>query len=147
MWWKIKKRHFTPASSSNLRGDLFWGKFHEQQHALGHSHEWIGYNWRSDIWLLMFLWWLVFFFTSVAIGLYGKPKLHFDICATGITQMINNPELYIESLSDMSWEHYIQEMSKGGTWCDNLNLIVQGVCNALNFIYHSYYWCQSRFSW
>ena len=30
--------------------------------------------------------------------------------------MVNNPELYIESLSDMSWEHYIQEMSKGGTW-------------------------------
>ena len=28
--------------------------------------------------------------------------------------MINNPELYIESFSDMSWEHYIQEMSKGG---------------------------------
>ena len=29
------------------------------------------------------------FITSVALGLYGKPKLHFDICAAGITQMIN----------------------------------------------------------
>ena len=38
-------------------------------------------------------------FASVLHGIYSKPELHFDI------QMTNNPELYIESLSDMSWEH------------------------------------------
>ena len=48
--------------------------------------------------------------------------------------MINNPELYIESFSDMSWEHYVQEMSKRGTWCDNS--FVQGVCSALDCTIH-----------
>ena len=70
------------------------------------------------------------FFASVAHALYGKPELHFEIRSAGITHMINNPELYIESLSNMPWQHYIHEMSKSGTWCDNL--IIQGVCNALN---------------
>ncbi len=48
--------------------------------------------------------------------------------------MINNPELYIESLANVSWDHYIQEMSKQGTWCDNV--IIQAVANALSCIIH-----------
>ena len=50
------------------------------------------------------------FFVSVAHALYGKPELHFEIRTAGITHMIDNPELYIESLFDMSWEYYIHEM-------------------------------------
>ena len=48
--------------------------------------------------------------------------------------MINHPELYIESIANESWEHYIQEMSKQGTWCDNI--IIQAVANALSCTIH-----------
>ena len=63
-------------------------------------------------------------------GLYSNADLHFHIHNAGITHMINNPELYIESLANVSWDHYIHEMSKQGTWCDNV--IIQAVANALS---------------
>jgi hypothetical protein len=46
---------------------------------------------------------------------------------------MHNPELYIESLANISWEHYIEEMSQPGTWCDN---IIQAVANALSCTIH-----------
>ena len=49
--------------------------------------------------------------------------------------MMNNPELYIESLANESREHYIEEMSKQGTWCDNV--IIQAVANALCCTIHT----------
>ena len=74
------------------------------------------------------------FFASMGHGLYNNADLHFHIRNVGITHMINNPELYIESLANVSWDHYIQEMSKQGTWCDNV--IIQAVANALSCIIH-----------
>ena len=70
------------------------------------------------------------FFASMGDGLYSNADLHFHIRNAGITHMINNPELYIESLANVSWDHHIHEMSKQGTWCDNV--IIQAVANALS---------------
>lgn len=39
------------------------------------------------------------FFASMGHGLYSNTDLHFQIRTAGITHMINNPELYIESLA------------------------------------------------
>ena len=75
------------------------------------------------------------FFASMGHGLYSNADLHFHIRNAGITHMINNPELYIESLANVSWDHYIHEMSKQETWCDNV--IIQAVANALSCIIHT----------
>ena len=66
----------------------------------------------------------------MAHALYSDRGLHFQIRTTGIAHMSNNPELYIESLSGVSWQQYIQEMSQQGTWCDNV--IIQAVSNVLD---------------
>ena len=42
------------------------------------------------------------FFSSVAHGIYSNANLHLQIRYAGIAHMKNNPELYIESLSDVS---------------------------------------------
>lgn len=42
-------------------------------------------------------------------SLYSNADLHVQIRSAGITHMINHPELYIESVANESWEHYIQE--------------------------------------
>ena len=42
----------------------------------------------------------------------------------------DHPEIFIHSLTDETWENYINRMSTLGTWCDNL--IIQVVANALN---------------
>ena len=68
------------------------------------------------------------FFASLGHALYKNPDCHFHIHNAGITHLMHNPELYIESLADISWENYIGEMSKPGTWCDNI--IIQAVANA-----------------
>ena len=52
----------------------------------------------------------------------------------GISHLHNHPELYIEIISDDSWENYIRQMSLLGTWCDHL--IIQAVANALNCVIH-----------
>ncbi|RMX56880.1 hypothetical protein pdam_00023329 [Pocillopora damicornis] len=70
------------------------------------------------------------FFASMGHSLYSNADLHVQIRSAGITHMINHLELYIESVAYESREHYIQEMSKQGTWCDNI--IIQAVANALS---------------
>ena len=69
------------------------------------------------------------FFASMGHALYNNSNSHFEIRMAGITHMINNPSLYVENIVHMSWDRYIQEMSKAGTWCDNI--IIQAVANAL----------------
>ena len=75
----------------------------------------------------------------------------------GISHLHNHPELYIESISDDSWENYIRQMSLPGTWCDHL--IIQAVANALNCVIHiidsnanrphsySQYWTGTSLQW
>ena len=74
------------------------------------------------------------FFKSVSHQLYGTAEFHFQIRMTGIAHLNNHPEFYIESVSDNTWKNYIQQMSKPGTWCDNI--IIQAVSNAFNCIIH-----------
>ncbi|CAH3185622.1 unnamed protein product [Porites lobata] len=52
----------------------------------------------------------------------------------GIGHLQSYPELYIESISNDHWNNYIQQMSKQGTWCDNI--IMQAVANAYNCVIH-----------
>ena len=52
----------------------------------------------------------------------------------GIDDMNSFPELYIETFSGNSWNHYIEEMSRPQTWCDNI--IIQAVANSYNCIIH-----------
>ena len=74
------------------------------------------------------------FFKSVSHQLYGNADQHVEIRMAGISHLHNHPELYIESISDDSWENYIRQMSLPGTWCDHL--IIQAVANALNCVIH-----------
>ena len=73
-------------------------------------------------------------FKSVSHQLYGTPELHFQIRMAGIRHLNNNPQLYIESISNNCWENYIQQMSTPGAWCDNI--IIQAVANAYNCVIH-----------
>ena len=74
------------------------------------------------------------FFKSVSHQLYGTADLHVEVRMAGITHLHNYPELYIESISDDTWENYIKQMSIPGTWCDHL--IIQAVANAFNCVIH-----------
>ena len=60
------------------------------------------------------------FFKSVSHQLYRTADLHLEIRMAGIGHLQNYPELYIESISNDHWNNYIQQMSKQGTWCDNI---------------------------
>ena len=44
--------------------------------------------------------------------------------------MRENPERFIESNTDYSWDQYLNTMSIQGTWCDGL--IIQAVADQLN---------------
>ena len=43
------------------------------------------------------------FFRAVSHQLYGDPSHHFNIRASGITYMTQNPERFIESNTEYSW--------------------------------------------
>lgn len=77
---------------------------------------------------------VIVFFKSVAHQLYGNAERHVEIRMAGISHLHNHPELYIESISDDSWDNYIRQMSLPGTWCDHL--IIQAAANALNCVIH-----------
>ena len=74
------------------------------------------------------------FFKSVSHQLYRTADLHLEIRMAGINHLQNYPELYIESISDDHWNYYIRQMSKQGTWCDNI--IMPAVANAYNCVIH-----------
>ena len=48
--------------------------------------------------------------------------------------MRNNPDQFIEIITEHSWLEYLTNMSRDGTWADHL--IVQAVANALNLNIH-----------
>ena len=51
------------------------------------------------------------FFRAVSHQLYGDPSHHLDIRDAGIAYMRENPERFIESNTDYSWEQYLNSMS------------------------------------
>ena len=52
------------------------------------------------------------------------------ICFLGIQHLQHYPELYIESNYEQSWQYYVHNMARQGTWADNI--IIQAVANSLN---------------
>ena len=70
------------------------------------------------------------FFRAVSHQLYGDPSHDLDIRDAGIAYMRENPERFIESNTDYSWDQYLNTMSIQGTWCDGL--IIQAVADQLN---------------
>ena len=53
-----------------------------------------------------------------------------QIRGLAIQRLINVPEHFIESNTEQSWLHYLQSMSRQGTWAKNN--IIQAVANAYN---------------
>ena len=70
------------------------------------------------------------FFRSVAHQLYNDPIHHMAVRAAGVQYLRNNPEAFIDAITEQSWVSYLDNMSKENTWCDAL--IVQALSQALN---------------
>lgn len=69
------------------------------------------------------------FFRSVAHQIYNDPIHHMAVRAAGVQYLRNNPEAFIDAITEQSWVSYL-DMSKVNTWCDAL--VVQAVSQALN---------------
>jgi len=70
---------------------------------------------------------VIVFFKSVSHQPYKTADLHLQICMAGMSR-----EHYVQSMVDDTGQSYTQQMSKPGTWCDNI--IIQAVSNAFNCI-------------
>ena len=57
------------------------------------------------------------FFRAVSRQLYGDPSHHLFIRQAGVQYLSNNPERFIESNTENSWDECINIMSMQGTWC------------------------------
>ena len=65
------------------------------------------------------------FFRAVSHQLHGDPNHHLLVRQAGVQYLSNNPELFIESNTENSWNEYINNMSMQGTWCDALFVLVR----------------------
>ena len=70
------------------------------------------------------------FFHVISHQLFNDPTYHLYIRAAGVNYLRQNPERFIESNLNQSWLEYLENMSKAGTWADNI--IIQAVADALN---------------
>ena len=70
------------------------------------------------------------FFRAVSHQIYGNPNNHFYVRSVGVQYLVHNPEQFIESNTEYSWQHYLTQMSRPGTWADAI--IIQAVANCLN---------------
>ena len=50
------------------------------------------------------------FFRVVSHQLYGEPSYHMNIRSVSIQYMRNNPERFIESVTENSWSRYLGNM-------------------------------------
>ena len=73
-------------------------------------------------------------FRSVSHQLYRTDSRHAQIRALAIQHLINCPEHFIESNTEQSWSHYLQNMSRLGSWADHI--IIQAIANANNLRIH-----------
>ena len=76
------------------------------------------------------------FFRAVSHQLYGDPNHRLLITQAGVQHLSNNPERFIESNTENSWNEYINNMSMQGTWCDAL--FVQAVADCQNVAIDQY---------
>ena len=75
------------------------------------------------------------FFRAVSHQLYCDPNHHLLIRQAGVQYLSNNPERFIESNTENSWDEYIlNNMSMQGTWCTAL--FVQAVADCQNVAIH-----------
>jgi len=74
------------------------------------------------------------FFRAVSHQLYGNPNNHFYMRSVGVQYLVHNPEQFIESNTEHSWQDKLQRMSNEGTWADAI--IIQAVANCLNLSIH-----------
>ena len=51
----------------------------------------------------------------VSHQLYGNPNNHYLVRSLGIQYLMHNPEQFIESNTDYSWQGYLNDMSCEGT--------------------------------
>ena len=68
------------------------------------------------------------FFRAVSHQLYGDSSHHLHVREVGVQYLRDNPESFIESNTEHSWNDYLSNMSMQGTWCDAL--IVQAVAES-----------------
>ena len=71
-----------------------------------------------------------FFFRADSCQLYNTPEYHLYICSLGVQLVLHHPELYIERNYEYSWQNYVNDMARQGTWADNI--IIQVVANSMN---------------
>ena len=69
-------------------------------------------------------------FRVISTKLYGSPDNHMIVCRSGASLLMNNPERFIESNTDILWASYLSNMLSQGAWADHL--IIQAVADALN---------------
>lgn len=74
------------------------------------------------------------FFRAVSHQLNGSPDNHSHIRSLGVQYLLQNPEQFIESNTDHSWQDYLNNMPCQGTWADAI--IIQAVANCLNLLIH-----------
>ena len=74
------------------------------------------------------------FFRAISHQLYGDCYHHLDVRTAGVRYMRENPERFIESNLESSWNEYLANMSLVGTWCDHL--VIQAVADILNLRIH-----------
>ena len=74
------------------------------------------------------------FFRAVSHQLYGDHNHHLLIRRAGVQYLSNNPERFVESNTEHSWNEYINNMSMHGTWCDVL--FAQAVADCQNVAIH-----------
>ena len=75
-----------------------------------------------------------YFFRAVSHQLNGNPDNQFHVHNLGIQYLMHNPEQFIESTTEHSWQAYLSNMSCQGTWADAI--IIQAVANCLNLSIH-----------
>jgi len=54
------------------------------------------------------------FFRALSCQLYNTHE-YFYICFLGVQHLLHNPELYIESNYEPSWQNYVNNMARQGT--------------------------------
>ena len=70
------------------------------------------------------------FFRAVSHQLYSDPSHHWYVRQAGIHYLRENPERFIESNTQNSWNEYLTNMSLQGSWCNVI--IVQEVAESQN---------------
>ena len=81
---------------------------------------------------------MIAFLELYRINFMAIPIIIFYVRSVGVQYLVHNPDQFIESKIEHSWQDYLQRMSNQGTWADVI--IIQAV--QPHFI-HSYYGVKS----